>query len=452
MSAAETAELFSVGEAPTSPDTGGVGPLGRSLPVRLGSGSGREDRHERVGGSGNLVAADGGHEPGTADAEPDAVGRGWVTPPGGTPVEALFVLAGSSLGIGRTERVAAPVWLDLGDLVNLDAIGDPVDGLNEVEISMADGTVIGAGWTDGFCEAVLAVLTAAGPAATATAADAPAAAPEAATFADDSGSDPSHSPLAAPGRPDVRFDEIDPTSPTAAAPTPEPTEGDAVSPDTGLFTSHAPATEQLAAPVDTDGDDGGTGAGGVFSAQPVVRNRSRRSNESAESAPSTGDLADVPVTDPGSGSAADGDEASTPPTATSAADTVATPAPAATGAPAPPRAGALELEDVVYLGGYPGQTRRRKKCTAVLTHDGLEVAGPGDLSFRIAWDSVKTVEAQNSDEARFRMNTKIHRDSSALVVECDQSVTVLLEARDCPTIPLRSAITQLLVDLPVVVV
>jgi hypothetical protein len=116
------------------------------------------------------------------------------------------------------------------------------------------------------------------------------------------------------------------------------------------------------------------------------------------------------------------------------------------------RSGALELEDVVYLGGYPGQTRRRKKCTAVLTHEAIEVAGPGDLRFRIAWDSVKTVEAQNSDEARFRMNTKIHRDSSALVVECEQSVTILLEARDCPTIPLRSAITQLLVDLPVVVV
>jgi len=116
------------------------------------------------------------------------------------------------------------------------------------------------------------------------------------------------------------------------------------------------------------------------------------------------------------------------------------------------RPGALELEDVVYLGGYPGQTRRRKRCTAVLTDSGLEVAGPGDLRFRLAWDVVKTIEAQNSDEARFRMNTKIHGDSSALVVECEQGVTILLEARDCPTIPLRSAISQLLVGLPVLVV
>jgi hypothetical protein len=50
------------------------------------------------------------------------------------------------------------------------------------------------------------------------------------------------------------------------------------------------------------------------------------------------------------------------------------------------------------------------------------------------------------------MNTKIHRDASALVVECEQGVTVLLEARDCPTLALRSAISQLMTDLPVVVV
>ena len=68
------------------------------------------------------------------------------------------------------------------------------------------------------------------------------------------------------------------------------------------------------------------------------------------------------------------------------------------------------------------------------------------------WDVVRTIEAQNADEARFRMNTKVHRDATALVLECDQDVTVLLEARDCPTIPLRGAIAQLVDELPVVVV
>ncbi len=113
---------------------------------------------------------------------------------------------------------------------------------------------------------------------------------------------------------------------------------------------------------------------------------------------------------------------------------------------------ALVLEDVVYLGGYPGQTKKRKKCTATLTREGLEVTGPSGLSFRVSWDVVRTVETQNADEARFRMNTKVHRDATALVVECQQDVTILLEARDCPTIPLRTAIAQLVSDLRVVVV
>jgi hypothetical protein len=117
-----------------------------------------------------------------------------------------------------------------------------------------------------------------------------------------------------------------------------------------------------------------------------------------------------------------------------------------------PGTAALVLEDVTYLGGYPGQNKKRKKCTATLTRQAVEVAGPNGLAFRVPWDVVKTIEAQNADEARFRMNTKVHRDATALVLECDQEVTVLLEARDCPTIPLRGAIAQLVGDLPVVVV
>ncbi len=145
---------------------------------------------------------------------------------------------------------------------------------------------------------------------------------------------------------------------------------------------------------------------------------------------------------------------------------VASPVPAAPAAPMVPSAPAvpstptvggapaasLELEDVVYLGGYPGQSKKRKKCVVGMSRTGLDLNGPGDLHFRVGWDDVRSIEVQNSDEARFRMNTKIHRDASALVVECDQGVTILLEARDCPTIALRSAIGQLLAGLPVLVV
>lgn len=415
------------------------------LPVRLTVEQNRTDRSVVGGGIGDVEAAQGGDELNAPEAEPDAVGRGWVTPPGGARVDALFVLTGTNLGIGRTERVAAPVWLALADVVNLDAIGEQVDGLTEIEISMADGTVIGAGWTDEFCGSVVDVLRSemAAPVAAAPIAATPVAAapvdaepvvgeasivrPEAAPV----------DPLAAShssGSPDVRFDEVSVSDASRVA---------ALAP-----TTSTPADVGTAIPD-----------AGVFSAQPVVRNRSRRSESNGSVGPSPQAAVEDPaVTGPPSAVSerspeAESDAGADQPGAmfgVGVVDRSATPA-------TPPddhagRSGALELEDVVYLGGYPGQTRRKKKCTAVLTRGGLELAGPGDLAFRISWDVVKTVEAQNSDEARFRMNTKIHGDSSALVVECEQGVTILLEARDCPTIPLRSAIAQLLADMAVLVV
>ena len=326
-----------------------------------------------LGGVEDVPADD--HAAALEEPKPDALSQGWVRPPGGERTQALFVLAGSSMGIGRTERVTSPVWLDLNQLVHLDAIGDPVDGSVEVEITMEDDSVIGACWSEEFCDAVVLTLTVlaerrAGstddalpqptPSALLESALPESALPESALPESAPGGDP----LERPG-PDVTFEEVT-SEPAALDPNPS-----------------------------------------SFSVSPTT-----------DAAPATTDAAP------------------------------ASPEPAAPLG----RSASLELEDVVYLGGYPGQSKRKKKCTATMSRTGLELAGPGDLSFRISWESVKTVEVQNSDEARFRMNTKIHRDASALVVECDQGVTILLEARDCPTIALRSAITQLMVDLPVVVV
>ncbi len=312
-----------------------------------------------LGGVEDVVPADD-HAAAVDEPNPDALTQGWVRPPGGERTEALFVLAGSSMGIGRTERVTSPVWLDLNQLVHLDAIGDPVDGVVEVEITMEDDSVIGAGWSEEFCDAVVLTLTVLAERRSGTPA---AAAPE-----PPAPEPPAPEPAAVerPG-PDVHFEDVssEPDAIPEAVPEtePQPTDG---APSTFSMSPPAPADEPVAAPIG--------------------------------------------------------------------------------------RSATLELEDVVYLGGYPGQTKRRKKCTVTMSRSGLELTGPGDLAFRISWESVKTVEVQNSDEARFRMNTKIHRDASALVVECDQGVTILLEARDCPTIALRSAIGQLMADLPVVVV
>lgn len=298
---------------------------------------------------------------------PDAGARGWFAPAGESRSDALFVLAGGALGVGR-DGPDATLWLDLERVANLDAIGDPraerpaAALLQEVELLMDDGAVLRAGWTPDFCSEVVATLH---------------------RLAADAANRPS-------GAPDVRFDEItQAASPAAAASAPS------------AASAPAPAA---AAPAAT--------------------------------------VPDAPAPAPTAGPA---------PTPAAPAGPAVAPAPPA-GEHDAPRAGTLELEDVVYLGGYPGHTKKRKKCTATLGRAGIEVAGPSDLHFRISWDVVRTIEVQNSDEARFRMNAKIHRDASALVIECDQGVTILLEARDCPTIALRAAIGQLLADLPVVVV
>ncbi|MFV0316315.1 MAG: hypothetical protein ACK5O2_05060 [Microthrixaceae bacterium] len=106
--------------------------------------------------------------------------------------------------------------------------------------------------------------------------------------------------------------------------------------------------------------------------------------------------------------------------------------------------GELTLEDVVYHGGYPGHTKRRKKCVAVLDARGLSVSGPNGPDFSVPWDTVTSVEAQNADEAKFRLGVKVKRNSTVVVVECDQDVSIVLEAQDVPTVPLRNALHELL--------
>jgi hypothetical protein len=291
--------------------------------------------------------------------EPEAAARGWVERHGRPRSEALFVLAGGVLGITSLDGAEAPWWVDLVSVTAADAIGDVVDGVEQVEFFLEDGTTFRAAWDDAFTAPVVAALQAA-----TAAPPEPPPVPVAATEVLPGEPPP---PAASPGPP--RF-----------TPTPTP---DASAPEDGQATPPpAPPSPEPPSP-----------------------------EPPSPEAPSRG---------PSS---------------------------------APPAAGAaLVLEDVAYLGGYPGEARRRKRCVATLTREGIEVTGPHELSLRVSWEVVRTVEAQNADEARFRMNTKIHRDATALVVDCAQDVTIVLEARDCPTIPLRSAINSLVADLRVVVV
>ena len=114
--------------------------------------------------------------------------------------------------------------------------------------------------------------------------------------------------------------------------------------------------------------------------------------------------------------------------------------------------GELTLEDVVYHGGYPGQTKKRKKCVAVLDARGFTINGPHGPDVHLDWAVVHSVEAQNSDEAKFRLGIKTKRSSTVLVLDCEQGVTVVVEAKGVPTVPLKGALHELLDDGPVTVV
>jgi len=342
------------------------------MQVTLQSDVVRDGQEESVGGNQEVVSTYGLAESTSDESIPDAACRGWVDPPDQQRIEALFVLAGLGLGIQRTDLVTTPVWLDLSEVEALDAIGDPQDGLTQVEIVMTDLTVVGAGWTEAFCNAVVLAL-----------------------------------------------------SGVSAV--------DNVVEDVVLTDQDSSITQIDTAP--------GLSQPVLQVAAPVVRDRSRMA-EAAEVA----EAAEAVVLANAAVHNATPEYAAVLPEPSRVNQLEESVSQSASNSPG------LELEDVVYISGYPGQTKKRKNCTAVLTRSGIEVAGPGDLRFRMSWESVSSIEPQNSDEARFRMNTKIHRDSSALVLECDQGIIILLEARDCSTIPLRSAITQLLIDLPVQVV
>ena len=393
-----------------------------------------------------MMPAQFGQEAGPTDEEPDAVARGWVARPDGSRQPTLFVLARDSLGVSRTEvaEVAEPPeWVDLRLVRGLDALGDPVDGALEVEMAFDDGRVLHASWPEPFCDRIVNTLL---------------------SFTAGTGAPtepPAPPPVAAAPIPAVPIIPLAQAPQADAAPAGPPF---IEVPPPSLFGTDAPAAPAPAA-----------------AGMDIRPDRSVRPDDAAPAAPAPPPASPpaspapppfAPLPDPDAPAESIpplppvmGPEAAPPPVEAPeehAASTVGEPdmfaAPIAeqdhtqpVGSP-PAGSTALVLEDVVYLGGYPGQTKKRKKCTATLTREGLEVTGPSGLSFRVSWDVVRTVETQNADEARFRMNTKVHRDATALVVECQQEVTILLEARDCPTIPLRTAIAQLVVDLRVVVV
>ena len=335
--------------------------------------------------------------------EPDAVCRGWWAEPAGERESALFMLAGTAMGVSVTDAatgdLARPEWVDLATVVHLDALGDPEGGIQTVELGLSTGVVRTAGWTESFCGAVVDALQRLVAAIAAAPAPAPAPVPP-------SPPAPSGPAVADPLPPALPPTPAPPAPPApVAAPVPSP---------------FAPAGPPPAAAASSP----------AFEVTPLP---------DAGAAPSSG----LPVPEVAAG-------AQTPPP-------FAPVAPAQAGAPAAPAAPVagpgtdeqdaghtLVLDDVVYLGGHPSEPKKKKRCTATLTELAVVVDGPGEMSISVPWSEVSGVEVQNSDEARFRMNLRVHRDASAVILTQRDGTKVLLEARDCPTIPLRAAIVQVL--------
>ncbi|MEZ5238068.1 MAG: hypothetical protein R2716_03650 [Microthrixaceae bacterium] len=284
------------------------------------------------------LAASAPHGASRSGASPDAVGRGVLGhDPDGDLV--LFVLAGHSLGSTPVGAEAAPTWVDLRRLLNLDAVGEPVGSRIAVEATFDGGQVLRAIWPEPFCDQVT-----------------------------------------------DRLRELLDSGQMIPEGAPEPTE---VAPEPTASATVAAQRETFPA--------------------------------STADSPLWGADDDRPL--PGDG----------PPLPRSEND----------------GGGELTLEDVVYHGGYPGETKRRKKCIAVMDDSALVVTGPSGPELRIPWDTVRTIEAQNADEAKFRLGVKAKRNSTVVVVECDQDVTVVLEAHEVPTLPLKAALHELLDGSPV---
>ncbi len=383
---------------------------------------------------------------GVPSDEPDAVCRGWWAQPDRAKDAALFMLADTAMGISLTDHatgeMSPPDWLNLGTVVHLDAIGEAKVGVLEVELGLSTGVVWSAGWTETFCDAVVRALQRVVESeAAATAAP---TVPTHATTSPDLPPPPDLQP-AAPVMP--------PPAPVSTGSTPVSTEAASpvMPPPLPVATESAPVSNELAPvmPPPTP-----------VSAEPVAPSAPLPFAPLPPPLPSNlvpgspvGEPDQLPV--PGA--------AGTPPLAPPFAPVDAPSpdlAPTADAANSPavqPHAelershpgadsgATLVLEDVVYLGGHPEESKKRKRCTATMTTLGVTVEGPSGMALSVPWTDVALVEAQNSDEARFRMNLRVHRDATAVVLSMHGDTKIMLEARDCPTIPLRTAITQLLV-------
>lgn len=104
------------------------------------------------------------------------------------------------------------------------------------------------------------------------------------------------------------------------------------------------------------------------------------------------------------------------------------------------------VSGVTYVGGHPEQTRKRKNGTITFAPGGVRVAGSGLQSWDLdlPWTHVTKVRAEGTDEVMFTEGVRIEPSSSALIVELIDGAKVYFEVRMRRPGSLRSPLAPVL--------
>lgn len=416
-----------------------------------------------------------------------AVVGGWVQRPDSVAVdlvETLFVLLPDRLGLGQTDGDERIRWIPMDAIQNLDAIDDSPLPLQTVEICLADGSTIKAGWTDSFSEQIVGVLISliSGGSPAATAPD-----PEIETAPEQPAAD-----VATADAPSMAV-EADTTPDLPAAPQSErwieesaevavePT-GEADS--TAWFSVGANIDDPPLNPsVFTANEDLP-----AFLREELIKvNEEQRAAAAPEPQPPTA-LADLPAPPVEARGVAPSEappvfgepshynpatqyaDSGLEPASTWSFDDVLEPAPPAADAqlPAPPAGAAIDpssmadhgqppwlapgmmwpepMRGVLYLGGHPAHSRKRKNGTMVFSPNGIDVGGVGlqNWSMSMEWAYVESVDIQGPDEVMFADHLKIDSASSALIVTMIDGTRMFFEVRTRRPPSLRSSLAPVL--------
>ena len=376
-----------------------------------------------------------GHEF-TDDADVNDVAQGWMRlgDDKGVLVDTLFVLTADRLGFGQTQADTGETnWVKLTDIVALDAIEGVPYPLEAVEVRLNGDLAMLVGWPEEFCEAVVAALT-----ETARTREA-----EGRTLPNDL-ADPAAAAAAASA------DELDRLAPSAYI----ESDVEAVDDVDAGESSPPPARNDLfAGLLQAEADP-------EPHPEPEPQPEPQRPPEPQEPEPRFEQIPPPPPqelpeewaeadtsTEPGIAPIAErmstffGEEGA--PVEDAAAQTSPR---AMTRLDEPGLEWPEPMRGVVYLGGNEQFNRRKKNVTVALAPEGFLAVASGFNSWRIefAWDEIRSVEFEGSDEVRFTHNAKIDSNSTAMIVQLNDESLLVFQVRAKKPATLRASLAPVL--------